>query len=134
MTGGVEVIDEEPAGSGPIRLLSANVNIPNNTPDQPDIQLRWYVVDRMNRDYTLFIHLRQADGTLVATGDGPPLSGWYPTSNWQRREIVVDERAFTMPDLAPGDYYIAVGWYDPDTGDRVTSESIIWTGRIVASN
>jgi hypothetical protein len=35
--------------------------------------------------------------------------------------VVVDETTLSLEDVPPGRYELAVGWYDPDTGQRLTA-------------
>jgi len=43
-----------------------------------------------------------------------PLGGKYPTSKWLHQEVVSDWLNLDCAGLAPGEYRIAVGWYDPN--------------------
>ncbi|MGB3715399.1 MAG: glycosyltransferase family 39 protein [Candidatus Promineifilaceae bacterium] len=96
------------------------------------IDLYWKATGTPSHDYTVFVHLVDADGNLIATGDGPPMSGDYPTSFWREGDQIMDEHIMTLPaDLLPGTYRISVGFYDPDTLVRVglldgTGDTISW--------
>jgi hypothetical protein len=51
------------------------------------------------------------------------VAGWYPTSLWKTGEVVEDVHGVLVTaDLPPGSYDLAVGWYDPVTGERLGSE------------
>ena len=64
----------------------------------------------------------------MAQADGPPLDGWYPTSQWPAGEIVVDERKFVLPaDVPAGTYDLVVGFYDLNSGQRFGSEHFLTT-------
>lgn len=71
-------------------------------------------------DYTTFVHMRNAAGDIIAQKDQPPLGGAYPTSLWERGEIIADEITIPSP-AAPvtGTYQIVVGMYDFQTGQRL---------------
>jgi hypothetical protein len=71
----------------------------------------------MNEDYTVFIHLVDANGQLVAQMDGQPFQGRYPTSWWSPGELIVDRRS--APAIAPGKYRLLVGWYRLSDGSRL---------------
>jgi hypothetical protein len=63
-----------------------------------------------NRAYTVLLHLVDADGNVVAQGDGLPVR---PTTSWRRGEVVSDERLVVLPaDLPAGTYTVLVGLYD----------------------
>ena len=76
------------------------------------MSLYWQTSEPLAADYTVFIHLTDANGGQLAA-DGPPLNGDWPTSAWQANRLVVDSHTLVFP--APGDYTIRVGLYDPAT-------------------
>ncbi len=52
--------------------------------------------------------------------DSPPVNGRYPTGSWLPTQVVEDETVLTLaPDLPPGEYRIAVGMYELETGQRL---------------
>jgi hypothetical protein len=83
--------------------------------------LQWRGVAPLNRDYTIFVHLLNAKGEMVAGYDSPPRKGQYPTSKWEPNLPVAD--AVVMPmsaDLPVGsDYKVEFGLYDPETQQRL---------------
>ncbi len=79
--------------------------------DQVVIDLYWHVLGPADRDYTVFVHGLDEQGTMVAQNDGPPLNGNYPTSFWQRGQNLVDRH--TLP---AGVQTIEIGLYTPDAG------------------
>ncbi len=84
------------------------------------LTLTWRATQPAGGPYTLFLHLVGADGAPVAQRDGEPLGGLYPTTLWRINLPVPDRIALTLPvDVAPGDYRLLVGWYDPATGVRL---------------
>lgn len=107
--------------TAPIRLLSSQLPQQWQAGKTHNFTLQWWVAEPVNSDYTLFIHLLDAQtGDLVAQADGPPLAGWYPTSWWAEGEQVVDLHTFPLPaDIPPGLYDLVVGWYNPATGERL---------------
>ncbi len=63
-------------------------------------------------DYTVFVHLLDSSGILVAQRDAAPRAGTYATSIWDKNEIVPDVYELTIPcDAKPGDYRLIVGMY-----------------------
>ncbi len=84
------------------------------------LNLAWQAVAPDGQDYTVFVHLLNGAGELVAQSDGPPQGGAYPTSIWAAEEQVADARALALPgDLPPGEYVLLVGLYDPASGARL---------------
>ncbi|MCD6285116.1 MAG: hypothetical protein J7M39_04290, partial [Anaerolineae bacterium] len=84
-----------------------------------DIELYWSAVATPASDYTVFVHLVDADGRLVAQHDGDPLSGAYPTSWWTAGEIVGDVHTLPAPSPEDGGVVLYVGMYDAQTGERL---------------
>ncbi len=84
------------------------------------VTLYWSARGRPSRDYTVFVHLLDADGKLRAQSDGPPSDGHDPTSVWDTGEVIADRHEIPLgSDLTAGTYRIEVGMYAPDTGQRV---------------
>ncbi len=88
------------------------------------VKLFWQARVAMDEDYTVFVHLEDANGKLVAQKDDQPQQGTYPTSLWSANEIIADEYALTIPrDAPPGDYRIVIGVYRADDGTRLPVNS-----------
>jgi hypothetical protein len=79
----------------------------------------WQALSLMSTDYTVFVHLRNAAGEIVAQKDAPPANGAYPTALWEVGEIIRDEVSLPLGPLEPGPYELVVGLYDFDTGRRL---------------
>jgi hypothetical protein len=86
------------------------------------VTLRWLTEDHLDTDYTVFVHLADAENgeQMLAQSDAPPLAGRWPTSLWLPGTAVDDLHAIPLPlDLPPGGYELLVGLYDPTTGERL---------------
>jgi hypothetical protein len=84
------------------------------------VTLRWRVAHTLRGNYNEFVHLRNARQPLVAGVDGEPCGGWYPTGHWHVGEVVEHTLQLTLPTvLAPGEYSVAVGLYDWQSGARL---------------
>jgi hypothetical protein len=79
--------------------------------------LYWRCLERMENDYTVFVHLLDAERNIVAQGDSPPVQGHYPTTTWAVGEMVRDEHPLVGPPeaMARGMRF-AVGWYSTQEG------------------
>ena len=85
-----------------------------------DLTLYWSPRGRPTHDYTVFVHLLDSSGQLRGQADSPPMAGKYPTSVWDAGEVIADSHTLSLaPDLPAGEYKIAIGLYDPETGQRV---------------
>jgi hypothetical protein len=77
-----------------------------------NVKLFWRALKIIDEDYTVFVHLVDANGKIIAQKDAPPQNGAYPTSFWETGEIIEDDYALTIPrDATPGDYRIVIGLY-----------------------
>jgi hypothetical protein len=82
--------------------------------------LYWQREEAVERPYTVFTHLIDEMGILVAQQDNWPVQGQWPPTCWQRGEMVVDEYQMALPDeLRPGQYTLLVGLYDARDGTRL---------------
>jgi hypothetical protein len=80
------------------------------------LNLVWHSLAATNRRYSVFVHVLDAQGLLVAQADAEPQQGRYATPLWQPGEYVTDDYDFTLP---PGAYTLRVGLYVPETGERL---------------
>jgi hypothetical protein len=84
------------------------------------LALYWRAIAEMETDYTVFVHLLDCEGRLVAQKDNQPLGGRYPTSFWEKGELVRDAYEIPIPqDLPAGNYTIEVGMYELATMQRL---------------
>jgi len=89
-----------------------------------EVTLAWLVSESIARDLTAFVHLVGPDGTIVAQDDHEPDGGTFPTHLWSEGEIVTDRFKLAVPDvLYNGDYQLVTGWYDTETGARLTTSN-----------
>ncbi len=83
------------------------------------LTLVWQALSRQNRDWEVFVHLVDADGTIVAEVDEQPRGGALPMTQWVRGDWLRDEKALALPaNLAPGTYELRVGLWYPKTERR----------------
>lgn len=84
------------------------------------IVLYWRTQRWLDRDYTVFVHLIDESGEIVAQSDSQPAAGLAPTSIWGPGETVYDAHTLTLPaSLQPGRYRLQVGMYDAQTNQRL---------------
>jgi len=88
------------------------------------LTLYWKVRQALDRDYRVFVHLRDPQtGAVVAQTDATPGEGGYPTTLWMEGEVVTDPHRISLPeDLQAGSYAVDVGLYVPVTGDFLEVE------------
>ena len=77
------------------------------------LTLHWQATAQPAADYSVFIHLVDAAGTIVSQSDNVPLGGARPTSGWRAGEYITDPYSLSIPsDLPPGSYDLFAGLYD----------------------
>lgn len=75
--------------------------------------LVWQARANMEKPYTVFVHLLDGTGKVVAQKDAQPGSGARPTTGWVENEYIADNYELALPpNIAPGKYQIEIGWYD----------------------
>jgi hypothetical protein len=91
-----------------------------------DVTLYWEATQPPEGDYVVFVHLVDDSGQLVASHDGPPMDGRYPTGAWLPGEIVPDTHHIALdPETPPGTYRLKVGMYHWPSLERLP----VWDGR-----
>jgi hypothetical protein len=77
------------------------------------LTLYWQATDEMDVSYTVFVHLLEPGGQVLAQDNREPAGGRRPTSGWVAGEYVADPHDIPLPpELPPGDYVVEVGMYD----------------------
>jgi hypothetical protein len=105
---GVDVAPERPQAGLPLTLT-----------------LQWQALRGGLDDGTVFVHVYDQEGRLVAQHDGVPAAGERPLPGWLPGEVVMDSHVIRLPaELANGSYRLAVGVYDPASGRRWPCESV----------
>jgi 4-amino-4-deoxy-L-arabinose transferase-like glycosyltransferase len=83
------------------------------------LTLSWDVLASLPEDYTVFAQVFDAEGKLIGQGDGPPLSGDYPSSYWQIGERLTDTREIAIENPESKPAYLLVGFYRLSDGVRL---------------
>jgi hypothetical protein len=84
------------------------------------VTLWWSCLDKIEGDYTAFVHVYDSEGHLVAQRDGYPLLGLFPFWLWQEGYVVRDVRRIALSeDLPEGHYVLVAGLYRRSTGRRM---------------
>lgn len=123
----------------PTARLANAANLIGYTVERPDryevrVTLFWWAAGTPTQSYTVFTHVLDVDGNLVAGHDSFPANGTTPTETWVTGRVYSDPHLIELPaDLPPGTYRIVTGMYDFNL-DRVTAtgpDSAIFLGRAV---
>jgi len=82
--------------------------------------LYWKADQRMLQDYKVFVHVfDKVSGIPVAQDDSMPNRGDFPTGFWVPGEELRDQVPISLIDTPADQYGVAVGVYDPLTGERL---------------
>lgn len=88
--------------------------------DELRVTLYWQPLDRLKKDYVIFVHLLDKGSKVIAQDDVKPMGGLYPTIYWQEGEVIPDQHLLRLsPDLPPGRHLIEVGIYSSETEERL---------------
>lgn len=104
-----------------VKLIGFDV-VEENNKDRQSLYISnyWHVLQPFSKDYTIFVHLRDADNNTIVNGDHQPYNGLVPTSRWPMGQTIKETIRLDLPlDLPDGDYRIIVGMYLPDTLERL---------------
>jgi len=89
-----------------------------------ELTLYWQAEQRMDVSYKVFVHLIDlTTGAIVAQDDAVPRRWAYPTTWWERGEVVEDTVTLSLDSLSPGQYRLLVGLYDPEVELRLPAYS-----------
>jgi hypothetical protein len=104
-----------------IRLLGFDLPEQARQPGETlNVTLYWQADRPVERPYTVFTHLVNSAGTLVAQQDNWPVQGNWPTTCWRASEVITDDYAMVIPsELSPGKYSLQIGMYDVASGIRL---------------
>ena len=76
------------------------------------VEISWQAIETPSSDYTVFVHLIDAQGWLVAQNDQQPVGEFAPTSDWDSGSAIADRHGILLPaNLPPGAYILRVGMY-----------------------
>ena len=82
--------------------------------------LHLQAVAPMNRSYTVFAHLLDANSRIWAQQDSTPLAGAAPTTTWLPGEYLSDTYTLVIkPDAPAGKYVFEIGVYDATSNERL---------------
>ncbi|MDW8318494.1 MAG: glycosyltransferase family 39 protein [Anaerolineae bacterium] len=103
------------------RLVGYDLSDTELTPGQAlTVTLHWQATEATGQRWAVFVHLVEADGSLLAQSDSEPGAGQFPTSGWLPGEYLADRHVLTVRgDAEPGPAVLRVGLYDQRTGQRL---------------
>lgn len=86
------------------------------------LSLFWQAEKQASRPYTVFVHLVDNSGQIIAQQDNWPVQGSWPPACWQKGQPIHDTYQLAIPPETPlGTYQLYVGMYDSQNGTRLTT-------------
>ncbi len=84
-----------------------------------NVSLLWQALEETEENYTVFVHVLDRNGQLIAQHDGVPAYGTRPMDTWQVGERILDEHEILLPQEVEERWAsLVVGLYEPQTGER----------------
>jgi hypothetical protein len=102
-----------------IRLVGYEMRNPEPGGDL-QLALYWQADAKPDQDYTVFVHVVDESGSMIAQRDNMPQNDALPTTRWPVGQLVDDPHLVTLPpDIAAGTYQVLIGMYEWQTGERL---------------
>jgi 4-amino-4-deoxy-L-arabinose transferase-like glycosyltransferase len=94
-------------------------------PGKPlDVTVYWGTLGTTSDEYTVFVHLIDQEGVVVAQRDTYPGLGRYPTTTWTPGKVFADTYRVWLPEsaYAPNTISVRIGLYRPEAGRLLTPD------------
>jgi hypothetical protein len=122
-----------------VRLLGYTLPAQAKPGDNLRVHLVWEAAASSPEDFTIFLHLYDANNGLASQTDGGAVLSAYPTTRWQPGEVVAHNMLLSIPpDAKPGEYTVQVGLYRWPSLERLgvsetsqTKDATVILGKIV---
>jgi len=104
-----------------MRLIGSAVSLEEVSSERSlRISILWRALADIGVDYTIFVHVLDSAGNIIAQGDAQPQLGDAPTSQWSSGDVIVDDHVIALSEDAMSDVVdIVVGVYDLSTMERL---------------
>jgi len=84
------------------------------------LTLVWQAQSSLATDYTIFVQLRDAQNTVLASADHQPYQALVPTSAWPQGAVIQETTWLHLPaGIPPGQYNLYIGLYNPHNQERL---------------
>lgn len=87
------------------------------------LALPWQARRSPADSYKLFVHLLDSTGAIVRQYDALPCNWGCPTDGWSAGQWIDDRAVLDLWGLPAGEYRLALGLYNPDSGERLKIQS-----------
>ncbi len=107
---------------GDVRLISATIESEAGT---PVLNLNWFIGGSIDSNVTVFVHVLDEAGQVMAQADGDLVGGYVPIGLWLKNDRVQERRVLPVHDLPVGKYTVAIGLYDRVSQQRLTPTQVL---------
>jgi hypothetical protein len=113
-------IDADALWENGIRLLGYDLAERHLSPGEAvDLTLYWQPQADLTASLTVFTHLLDESGNIIAQQDQIPAMGARPTTGWAPGEVIADRvLVYLGSGVPPGQYRLRIGWYNALTVER----------------
>ncbi|MEM7131349.1 MAG: DUF2079 domain-containing protein [Chloroflexota bacterium] len=135
-----QIMDAKLGGQIALSGVTLETN-PLQAQESLKVNLHWRITSPIELDYSLFFHLLNSNGDVVAQLDRQPedVAGFLPMTSWPLQYEIVDPVVLDLPEsLPPGSYRMLAGlyfWQDGQrllvTGANATAENGVDLGRVI---
>jgi len=99
-----------------VRLNSTTLETEAGT---PVLKLNWGIADSVDPLQTIFAHVSDETGKIVAQADGDLISQLAPLSGWSAGDSIEEQRPLSLPSNLPsGTYTATLGLYNRESLQR----------------
>jgi 4-amino-4-deoxy-L-arabinose transferase-like glycosyltransferase len=103
-----------------LREVEVGVDAPSSGERFLFVSPQWYAQAKPAADYKVTLRLLDRDGNLVSQSDSFPIGPLLPPGSWNAGDDKPGYMGLPLPaSLAPGQYRLALGLYDPASGNLV---------------
>lgn len=105
---------------GQVECLGYDIDATTVRPEETlEVRVYWQPATELEVDYSVFLHLTTSPSVPPVAQQDSLHPGHIPTSRWRPGKYVVSTHRLVVPgDLAPGEYKIITGLYDPRPGGQ----------------
>ena len=108
-----------PASGQPLANFGGELVLQSADISGQDVALAWRALKQPSDDYTVFVHVLDDSGKLVAQNDSPPQKGSFPTSIWRQGDTVLD--LHHLDAVPSGGLHLEIGLYRRPSLQRLTA-------------
>jgi 4-amino-4-deoxy-L-arabinose transferase-like glycosyltransferase len=104
------------------RAQLIGVELPAEVKPGETIKMKLAFANRQvfDQPYKVFVHLRGSDNSVLAQADRVLCDTSLNEADWRPGDVLVDEYNLSLPpELPPGDYPVAIGFYQETSGARL---------------